>query len=165
MRVLGIDPGTRTTGYGIIEAGPGGVIKLVCEGQITPAGSMEQRLLAISDLLSEVTAEFKPDHASVESVFYSKNVRSAIMLGHARGVALLAAARAGIPVSEYAPTKIKQAVTGYGSATKAQVQKMVKVLLNTKRSFGADAADALAAAICHLNNTTAAERVKKSTGK
>lgn len=165
MRVLGIDPGTRTTGYGIVEAGPRGALKLVCEGQITPTGSIEQRLLAISELLSEVAAEFKPDHASVESVFYSKNVRSAILLGHARGVALLAAAKAGIPVTEYAPTKIKQAVTGYGSATKAQVQKMVKVILNTKRSFGADAADALAAAICHLNNTTTAERIKVSAGK
>ena len=167
MKVIGIDPGSRTTGYGIVESAPGGKILLISAGQISPGTSlsMEERLLRINKELSLVIDEHRPREASVESVFHAKNVRSAIMLGHARGVALLSAAEHKIPVFEYSPSVIKQSVVGYGSATKAQVQKMIKSLLNTKQTFGADASDALAAAICHLHHASTAMKLSQASAK
>ncbi len=167
MKVIGIDPGSRTTGYGIVESAPGGKLVLVCAGKISPGQSlvMEERLLRINRELSLVIDEHQPREASVESVFHAKNVRSAITLGHARGVALLSAAEHGIPVFEYSPSVIKLSVVGYGSATKAQVQKMVKRLLNTDQTFGADASDALAAAICHLHHASTAIKLSEASTK
>jgi crossover junction endodeoxyribonuclease RuvC len=167
MKVIGIDPGSRTTGYGIVESAPGGKLLLVSAGQISPGTSlsMEERLLRINKELSLVIDEHRPQEASVESVFHAKNVRSAIMLGHARGVALLSAAEHKIPVFEYSPSVIKLSVVGYGSATKAQVQKMIKSLLKSKQTFGADASDALAAAICHLHHASTAMKLSQASAK
>lgn len=176
MKVLGIDPGTRITGYGIVESAGGtggsgggggtGLIR-VCEGEIAPDPGLplSERLHVISKTLMGVVEEHRPDTVSVESLFYAKNVKSAIMLGHARGVAFLSAAAFGVPVVEYSPSTIKQSVVGYGSATKQQVQKMVKVLLNTGEDSGPDAADALAAAICHIHHAGGGGRVSSAAGR
>lgn len=153
MRVLGIDPGSHKTGYGIVVKGGGGKLIHVCDGTIeAPGDDLSQRLLSISKSLNEIIAEFKPDYVAIESVFFAKNVKSAVMLGHARGVALLSAAVGGLEVFEYAPRAVKLAVTGYGNAEKEQVQKMVKLLLSTPSVSKPDAADALAIAICHLHH-------------
>lgn len=156
MKVLGIDPGSRVTGYGIVESVRGGSgLKHVCDGEIKTAASKELsgRLRIISGALRDVIEEFRPDAVSVESVFYSKNVKSAIVLSHVRGVALLAAASYGLKVFEYSPASVKLAVVGYGSAAKVQVQHMVKALLNIPKAPPPDAADALAVAICHINSS------------
>lgn len=160
MRVLGIDPGSIVTGYGVVERGAGGKLLYVCDGAIcAPQGlGLPERLLAISTSLNEIIKEFSPEAVAVESLFFAKNVRSAIMLGHARGVALLSAAASGLAIHEYSPSSIKQAVTGYGAATKDQVQKMVCLLLKSPASAKRDASDALAAAICHINHTRPAAR-------
>jgi len=113
---------------------------------------LPERLLAISNALKGIIDQFRPDAMSIESVFFAKNVDSAIKLGEARGIPLLCAASSGVPVYEYAPRSIKQAVTGYGNATKEQVQKMVKMLLKTEARLKPDAADALAIAICHIHH-------------
>ena len=157
MRVLGIDPGSRITGYGVVESvkGGGSGLKHLCDGDIKTAASKELpgKLLIISSALRDIIEEYRPDAVSVESVFYSKNVKSAIVMSHVRGVALLAAAAYGVKVFEYSPTAVKLAVVGYGSAAKVQVQHMVKVLLNIPKAPPPDAADALAAAICHINSS------------
>jgi crossover junction endodeoxyribonuclease RuvC len=154
LRVLGIDPGSRITGFGVVDKGSGGKLAHVTAGQLLldPSAPLPERLLAISNALKGIIDEFKPDAMSIESVFFSKNVDSAIKLGEARGIPLLCAASSGVPVYEYAPRSIKQAVTGYGNATKEQVQKMVKMLLKTEARLKADAADALAIAICHIHH-------------
>ncbi|MBI1911645.1 MAG: crossover junction endodeoxyribonuclease RuvC [Deltaproteobacteria bacterium] len=154
MRVLGIDPGSINTGYGVVEKGGAGKLLHIADGTISAGADMPlpERLLKISEGLKEVFNEFKPEAVAIESLFFSKNVRSAIMLGHARGVALLSAASNGLEVFEYAPRAVKQAVVGYGAATKDQVQKMVKALLKTPAVSKADAADALAIAICHIHH-------------
>jgi crossover junction endodeoxyribonuclease RuvC len=155
VKVLGIDPGTRTTGYGIVSKAGGSKLVYVCEGRIVldTGAPLSERLLVISKTLNRIVEEYRPDNVSVEALFFARNVKSSIMLGHARGVAFLSAAAFGIPVFEYSPTKIKQAVVGYGGATKQQVQKMVKLLLNTSEDSKPDAADALAAAICHIHHS------------
>jgi crossover junction endodeoxyribonuclease RuvC len=155
VKVLGIDPGTRTTGYGIVRLGRGGRLERICDGEIAPDPKipLSERLFVISKTLTGIVEEYRPDNVSIEALFFAKNVKSAIMLGHARGVAFLSAAAFGIPVFEYSPTKIKQAVVGYGGATKEQVQKMVKFLLKTAEDSSPDAADALAAAICHIHHS------------
>ena len=155
MKVLGIDPGSVHTGYGIVGKGPGGSLVRICDGAISPGAgwTLAERLLKISDGLCELMELHKPDAVSVESIFFAKNVKSAITLGQARGAALLSAARFGLPVFEYAPTAVKLAVTGYGQAAKEQVGKMVKLLLKDTESFKkADASDALAIAICHIHH-------------
>ncbi len=154
MKILGIDPGSHTTGYGIVEKGAGGRLVHICDGQITADASLplSERLYAISTALNAVIGEHSPDGVSVESIFHAKNVKSAVMLGHARGVCMLGAAKHGLPVFEYAPMAIKKAVTGFGAATKDQVAKMVIALLSCPASSGADASDALAIAICHINH-------------
>ncbi len=154
MRVLGIDPGSRITGYGVVDKGKGGKLAHVCDGHVLldPSAPLPERLLAISNALKSIIDEFKPDAMSIESIFFAKNVDSAIKLGEARGVPLLCAASSGVPVYEYAPRSVKQAVTGYGNATKEQVQKMVKMLLRTQAQLKPDAADALAIAICHIHH-------------
>ncbi len=152
--MLGIDPGSRITGYGVVEKLKGGELSRVCDGQVllNPSVSLPERLLAISNAIKRIIDEFKPDAMSVESIFFAKNVDSAVKLGEARGIPLLCAASAGVPVYEYAPRSIKQAVTGYGNATKEQVQKMIKIFLKTEEGIKPDAADALAIAICHIHH-------------
>ncbi len=149
MRILGIDPGSRITGFGVIEQ-TNNKYRYIASGSI----KVKQELLA--DKLKEiyegvlaVSLEYKPDVVAIEQVFVHKNVSSALKLGQARGVAIVAAASAGLEVAEYAPRQIKQAVVGYGGADKTQIQHMVSVLLSLSSTPQADAADALAIAICH----------------
>jgi len=151
MRVLGIDPGSTATGYGIVEEHVGGLCA-VAFGAITSRASLPfpQRLLRIHQELRALLGRIRPDCAAVEAVFFARNVQSALRLGQARGVALLALAEEGIEIHEYSALEVKQAVTGYGRAEKGQVQEMVRLLLNLPAApEPADAADALAVAICH----------------
>jgi len=151
MRVLGIDPGTAATGYGIVEERDDG-LHAVSFGAITPPASLPfaQRLLRISRELEVLLDNAAPDCAAVEAVFFARNVQSALRLGQARGVVLLALAKAGIPIHEYSALEVKLAVTSYGHAQKPQVQEMVRALLRLPETpQPADAADALAVAICH----------------
>ena len=149
MIVLGIDPGTATTGYGVV-CGSGGAMKLVECGVIrtTARAALSTRLKDIFDGVSEVIARHRPDALAVEDVFYARNVRTTVVLGHARGVVLLAGEQAGIPVYEYPPSVIKKAVVGTGAATKLQVGLMVARLLRLKSApQPADAADGVACAL------------------
>ncbi len=153
MKVFGIDPGSERTGYGCV-ATDGRRHRLVACGAIatSPRSSFPDKLLAIHDRLAALLAEWRPDTVAVENIFYATNVRTALKLGHARGVAILAAVEAGVPVVEYTPAEIKRAVVGYGRAEKPQVQEMVRLILGLKRApTPADAADALAVAICHVH--------------
>lgn len=151
-RILGIDPGSRITGYGVIEKA-GSRLEFVTCGVIKAKQSLSfpERLKTIHDGILEVIAEHGPIVAAVEDVFVAINPRSALKLGHARGVAILAAMQHGLTVCDYTPRMIKQAVVGYGNAEKVQVQQMVRVLLRLSSSPSADASDALAVAICHAN--------------
>jgi crossover junction endodeoxyribonuclease RuvC len=154
MRVLGIDPGTAITGYGLVEEVRGD-LKLVAFGVIrTPADQpLPRRLQLIYHAVSDLAEEWEPEAAAVEELFFSRNVRTAMSVGQARGVALLALADAGLDVAEYTPLAIKQAVTGYGNADKMQVQEMIRLLLELAEvPRPDDAADALAVAICHLHS-------------
>jgi crossover junction endodeoxyribonuclease RuvC len=154
MRVLGIDPGTATTGYGVVEEVNGDLKSLVFGVIRTPADQpLPVRLQLIYQALKELAAEWVPTAAAVEELFFSRNVRTAMSVGQARGVTLLALADIGLDVAEYTPLAIKQAVTGYGNADKAQVQEMVRLLLGLAEAPRPDdAADALAVAICHLHS-------------
>jgi crossover junction endodeoxyribonuclease RuvC len=154
LRVLGIDPGTAITGYGIVE-GEGDSLTLVTYGAITtPANQpLPQRLQQIYRQLQALIAEWHPQSAAVEELFFSKNARTALVVGHARGVALLAITDADLPIQEYKPAEVKQAVAGYGGAPKDQVQGMVRLLLGLEDiPRPDDAADALAVAICHFHS-------------
>jgi crossover junction endodeoxyribonuclease RuvC len=154
LRVLGIDPGTAITGYGIVE-GEGDSLTLVTYGAITtPANQpLPQRLQQIYRQLQALIAEWHPQSAAVEELFFSKNARTALVVGHARGVALLAITEADLPIQEYKPAEVKQAVAGYGGAPKDQVQGMVQLLLGLEDiPRPDDAADALAVAICHFHS-------------
>lgn len=160
MRVLGIDPGLAITGYGVVD-GAGGRFKAVEYGVIrTSSGEMSERLAEIHRDLAALIARVSPDGLSVEKVFQGPNVLSLIKLAHARSAALLAGALKGLPVHEYTPMQIKRAVTGRGGADKSQVTFMVTRLLGLPEApKPADAGDALAAAICHLNTQPLAERL------
>ena len=154
MIILGIDPGTATTGYGVIRSEKG-KIQAVGYGCILTksSGGLENRLVTIFDELTEIIKKFKPEMIAVEELFFASNAKTAISVGHARGVILLACSKAKIPVYEYTPLQIKQAVCGYGRADKQQIQKMVKALLNLEKiPKPDDAADGLAIAICHTNS-------------
>lgn len=153
MRALGIDPGTALTGYAIVEEN-GTALHLVALGVVeTPAKTpLPQRLQTIYAALRDIIGDHAPDTAAVEELFFSRNVRTAMAVGQARGVVLLALADAGLPTAEYTPLQVKQAVTGYGNADKHQVQEMVRVLLGLAEiPRPDDAADAAAVAICHLH--------------
>ena len=161
MRVLGIDCGTEYTGYGVVELGHDGkLICLTCGAiKLSTRDTMPARLATIFDRLSKIILEQRPDNVAIEDVFYALNVKSALKLGQVRGVAMLAASTAGLDVSEYSPLSIKSAVVGYGKAEKHQVQHMVTRLLNLAETpEPADAADALAIAICHLHTSATLER-------
>lgn len=152
MRVLGIDPGSLNTGYGVIEDNGNG-FRLISAGCITNTtrDKIDKRFNKIYSELKEIIQKTRPEVTALENVIYCNNTRIAIKLGEARGVAILTAAEAGVPITEYAPKKIKQAVVGRGSASKQQVQGMVTHLLGLKEIPPPDVADALAVAICHLN--------------
>ena len=161
MLVLGIDPGTAIMGYGIID-GAGNSLALVTYGALTtPADApVEQRLRMLYDGLMELIEKYRPEAMAVEELFFARNVRSALTVGQARGVALLAAAQKKLPVWEYTPLEVKQAVAGYGRGKKEQIQTMVMMLLGlTVRPDPDDAADALAVAICHLNGANLRDMV------
>ena len=154
MKVFGIDPGSERTGYGCVDT-DGSRHRLVVCGAITTAAldSFPAKLLTIHMRLTALIGECSPDCVVIESLFHANNVRSALKLGHARGVAMLAAVEAGVPVFEYTPAEIKRAVVGYGRADKPQVQQMVKLLLGLDAVPSPhDAADALAIAICHVHS-------------
>ncbi len=151
-RILGIDPGSRITGYGVIDNIDGRLGFVSC-GTIktTPRYPFAHRLNEIFDGINEVVQVHLPEIAAVEDVFLAANPRSALKLGQARGAAIVAAMQNGLSVTDYSPRLVKQAVVGYGQAEKAQVQHMVRVLLGLSASPSADAADALAVALCHAN--------------
>jgi len=172
MRVFGIDCGTECTGYGIVEwndtARNPQLISLGAGGIRLPKKEpLQHRLLVVYAELGTLIQTHNPDIIAIEEVFYSVNAKSALKLGHIRGVALLAAATAGLPVAEYAPLTIKSTVTGYGLAQKEQVQFMVARLLNlSELPQPADAADALAIAICHIQHAqTLAAQTARSSGR
>jgi crossover junction endodeoxyribonuclease RuvC len=155
--VLGLDPGTLVTGYGIV-AHSGGVVKLVACGTIrnNPGSPMDTRLQRIFGELSALIARHHPGEFAIESAFYGKNAQSALKLGHARGVSILAAAESGLVTAEYSPREVKKAIVGTGTASKEQVRFMVRSLLHldSRPSVSLDASDALAIALCHINTQT-----------
>ena len=154
MLVLGIDPGTAITGYGLVK-GEGDDLTLVAYGAITTSSDwpLPERLQRIYQELTALIEDQQPTAVAVEELFFSKNVRTALSVGQARGVALLAAANAGLPIHEYTPLQVKQAIAGYGRATKDQVQQMVRMLLALDSvPQPDDAADAIAVAICHIHS-------------
>ncbi len=163
MLVIGIDPGTARTGYGLIRETPEGNLDTLTYGVIEtpPHTPPEQRLLQLYTELQQILLLHRPDSGAVEKLFFQRNVTTAIAVGQARGVILLALAQAGLPVGEYNPMDVKQAVVGYGGAEKKQVQQMVTMLLSLESiPQPDDAADALAVAICHLHSS----RMKSLTG-
>jgi crossover junction endodeoxyribonuclease RuvC len=152
MRILGIDPGSRITGFGLIEKDGNRLIHVDNGAIFTRSDApLSNRLKTIYDGLTEVIADHAPTMVAVERIFVAKNALSALKLGHARGVAMLAGVNAGLPVAEYTAVEVKQAVVGYGKAAKTQVQQMVRVLLNLPEIAQEDASDALAVAICHAH--------------
>ena len=167
MRVLGIDPGSETTGWGVVE-GSNRRYRLISYGAVKapPREPFSARLLKISRGIEEVIAEHKPDVCAIEEAFFAVNVKTALKLGHVRGVALLAAERAQLEIHEYSPRLVKQTVVGYGNAEKHQVQEMVRVLLAlTKVPEPHDAADALAVAICHFHHANVSGRIIASEAR
>ncbi|MDP8262572.1 MAG: crossover junction endodeoxyribonuclease RuvC [Candidatus Ancaeobacter aquaticus] len=161
MRIIGVDPGTRITGYGVIDASNSRVVS-VAYGCVknSPKLTLPQCFSKIFRELTQVIATFKPNVFAIEDIFYCKNVRSAVKLGEARGVALLTAAEAGLETFEYTPRKVKMSVVGNGGAEKAQVQKMVQMILGIHQGFDSeDVSDALAIAICHAHTIPLKQRV------
>ena len=161
MRVLGIDCGSECTGFGVVELLPDGKLLCINSGAIkmSPREALASRLAKIFNQLGLIIQQHNPDHVAIEDVFYAVNVKSALKLGHVRGVAMLAASNAGLQVAEYAPLSIKSAVVGYGKAEKQQVQHMVARLLALDVvPEPADVADALAIAICHLHTSATLNR-------
>ena len=162
LRILGIDPGSRVTGYGIIEVQGSRSRALAYDVIKLREQPLEQRLLQLLTALRELIQAHRPDEVAMEQVFVKRNVASALVLGQARGAALCAVAEAGLPLHEYAPASIKQAIAGSGRAEKPQVQRMVKVLLNLPAAPVEDAADALACALCHAHGRTLKLRTQKA---
>ena len=151
MIIMGIDPGFAITGYGVVKY-EGNRFSVMDYGAVKTRASMvlSERLLYLSDKLEEIIGLYRPDAIAVEELFFNKNIKTALSVGHGRGVALLSAAKSGAEVFEYTPLQVKQAVVGYGRAQKAQMQQMVKVILNLAEiPRPDDVADALAVAICH----------------
>lgn len=163
---LGIDPGTARLGYGLIR----GNIQptLIDAGVIEtwPDEDMPARLVTLYESVRELIGEFEPDMLAVEKLFFARNVTTAISVGQARGVVLLAAAQSHVPVSEYSPSEIKHAIAGYGKADKAQMQEMVRIILNlTHTPRPDDAADALAVALCHAQTASYDQRAARQDGR
>ena len=149
--ILGIDPGSRVTGYGIVNAVGNRLEYVTCGSIHLPNVDHPQRLKKIFDSVCQIIEEFSPQESAIEEVFFGKSVSSALKLGQARGSAMVACLHHDLPVAEYSPRKVKQALVGNGNADKTQVQHMIKVLLGVTGEVQADAADALAIAICHAN--------------
>lgn len=167
MRVLGIDPGSETLGWGVVD-GTGPRYSLVAFGTVksNPKQQFSKRLLNIYNGVAEIMAEHSPDVLSVEDTFYAVNVGVALKLGQVRGTMLLLAEQRGMDIAEYAPRLVKQTVVGYGNAEKHQVQEMVKLLLKMKSvPTPHDAADALAVAICHFHHSGMQDKIKRSQQK
>jgi crossover junction endodeoxyribonuclease RuvC len=160
VRILGLDPGSRITGYGVVDAGIQGV-RYIASGCIRVGqGAMAGRLLEIHRHVGELVATYEPGEIAIERVFMARNPDSALKLGQARGAALCGACRAGTPVFEYAPRAVKKSVTGTGGAEKAQVMHMIRSLLALEGRLSADAADALAIALCHAQHRNGASRLR-----
>ena len=167
MRVLGVDPGSRVCGFGVLEILNGKLIHIE-SGGITPSPSfspLPSRLKSIYEGLIEVITRCSPDVMSIENVFFAKNAKSALKLGQARGVALLAAAVSGIPVHEYAPTEVKLALTGKGRASKLRVQEIISQILGIPEWKKADVSDAVAIALCHIHLSQTIERLGRGVIK
>jgi len=162
--VLGIDPGTAITGYGLVRENGEGLALVDCGVITTPAGQpLPTRLQAIYQGLIDVVRQHGPDTAAVEELFFSRNVRTALSVGQARGVALLALADSDLPIHEYKPLEVKQAVAGYGGADKQQVQEMVRMLLHLDYvPQPDDAADAVAVAVCHIHSARMAALIAEA---
>jgi crossover junction endodeoxyribonuclease RuvC len=160
VRILGLDPGLGTTGWGLIEV-EGNRLAHIANGHIKTdsAAPLPKRLAALADQLEQLIAEQRPDTAAAEEVFVNQNPQTTLKLGQARGVVLMCAARAGIDVGEYSPRLVKKAVVGTGGAEKAQVHAMVSRLLAGAKTAGPDAADALAVAITHAHHLATARRI------
>ena len=162
--IIGIDPGSRITGYGIIWS-QGSKQGYIAFGQIkTDNDSLNFRLYQIEQELRDLILIYRPQEAAIEQVFTFHNHQSALKLGQARGAALVATAACALPVAEYSARQIKQAVVGYGAATKAQVQQMVHLLLQLEKAPSADAADALAIALCHATSSPLSEKLMQAKG-
>lgn len=167
MKVLGIDPGSETLGWGVVE-GSGQKYALIDYGTIksNPRETFSKRLLKINEGIEELIAKYQPDALSIEDSFYAANVKVAVKLGQVRGVVLLSAEKHGLDIAEYAPRLVKQTVVGYGNAEKHQVQEMVKILLRmAKPPTPHDAADALAIAICYFHHTKLDSRIREAKGR
>jgi crossover junction endodeoxyribonuclease RuvC len=167
MRVLGIDPGSETLGWGVVD-GVGSRYTLVGYGTVKSSRRLafSKRLLNIYDAVADIIADHSPDVLSVEDTFYAVNVGVALKLGQVRGLMLLLAEQRGIEIAEYAPRLVKQTVVGYGNAEKHQVQEMVRILLSLKAApTPHDAADALALAICHFHHAGVADKIKRGGQK
>jgi crossover junction endodeoxyribonuclease RuvC len=154
MLVLGVDPGSRITGYGLVDK-KDNLVSCVEAGVISSPGDVPfyERIHKIYTSMVDIMDRYEPREMAIEDVFFAKNVKSSLKLGHARGAALIAAVNCGVKVFEYTPLEIKKSVVGYGRATKEQIASMVQVILKHPKKFGPDISDALAAAICHLNWT------------
>ena len=164
MRILGIDPGSRATGFGFIEV-LGGKTSCVAHGVIkTGGGEFPDRLGIIFTGIRDLLREHQPDQVAVESVFVSRNPSSALKLGQARGAAIAAVISEGLKIAEYSPRSVKQALVGRGGADKAQVQHMVGILLQLRERLQEDAADALAVALCHQHTSETLARMSKMQG-
>ena len=152
MIVLGVDPGSRVTGYGVVEK-KNNAISLIHSGHIRSAGKIPfyERIHKIFQSMVHIMVEYQPQEMAIEDMFYAKNVQSSLKLGHARGAVLIAAVQCGLSIFEYTPLEIKKSVVGYGRATKEQVRSMVRMILKTRTDLSLDTSDALATAICHLN--------------
>jgi len=157
MRVLGVDPGTLVVGFGVLEMAGGRtqVLDFGCV-RLRSSQAFPERLKKIYDEITRVVCQFDPEHMAIESLFYAKNPKVAIKMGHARGVVMVAAANQAVPTSEYSPREIKLSVAGNGAASKEQVQRMLKQILNLRElPQPLDASDALAAALCHVHRMNA----------
>jgi crossover junction endodeoxyribonuclease RuvC len=160
MRVLGIDPGTLVTGWGLIDENAGRLVHIDNGGIFPPKGlAFSDRIYHIFQQVEFLLERHKPDAVALENIFVAKNVSSTLKLGHARGAVMVAASRAKAELFEYSANQVKSAITGYGHAGKEQIQKMVKSLLNLPAPAFADASDALAVAICHTHSFRLAKKV------
>ena len=161
VRIIGIDPGLRRCGWGVIET-QGNRLSFVAAGTLTPPtdGALADRLAVLFAGLGEVLDKFAPDEAAVEETFVNQGARSALILGQARGIALVTPAARGVPVAEYAANLVKKSVVGTGHAEKGQVELMVRTLMPAAQFKGADAADALAIAICHAHHRVSQQRLR-----
>lgn len=165
-RVLGIDPGTASTGYGVVERCDNSLFH-VHHGVIRTDSrrDLPYRLCQIFNGIQEIIGLYKPDQAAIEDIFYSRNPKTALILGHSRGAAILAAADAGLQIYQYSPLEVKSAVVGYGRASKGQVQRMIQFLLNLPETgIHLDASDALAVGICHLNSMELKVKIEQAEG-